>query len=262
MRRKAWPKEHYDYLREIASGRYNDEITELMNKKFETEYTEEQIRNAKARKRIRSNVPRRRPDPDAGLFTREQKEFVKNNVKGRTNQELADLINETFGLSVTAEQMNSYKANHGLRSGLDFRFKKGHVPANKGKKYPGQVNHTSFKKGHKPINYRPVGSERVNVDGYVEVKVADPNVWRLKQHVVWEQEYGPIPDGHCLIFLDGNKQNTSLDNLQLISRNQLARMNQMGLIQEDAELTKIGLIIADIHCKIGERKRKHGQKSQ
>lgn len=77
MRRSAWPKEHYDYLREIALGRYNDEITKMMNEKFGTEYTEEQIRNAKARKRIRSNVPRRRPDPDAGLFTREQKRFVK-----------------------------------------------------------------------------------------------------------------------------------------------------------------------------------------
>lgn len=193
------------------------------------------------------------------VYSRENKKgSSKNNVKGRTNQELAELINKTFGLSVTAEQMNSYKANHGLRSGLDFRFKKGHVPANKGKKYPGQVNRTSFKKGHKPINYRPVGSERVNVDGYVEVKVADPNVWRLKQHVVWEQENGPIPEGHCLVFLDGNKENTSLDNLQLITRNQLARMNQLNLFQREAELTKIGIIIADIHCRIGERKRDHG----
>ena len=34
---------------------------------------------------------------------------------------------------------------------------------------------TWFKKGHIPANYRPVGSERVNADGYIEVKVADPN---------------------------------------------------------------------------------------
>lgn len=32
----------------------------------------------------------------------------------------------------------------------------------------------------------------------------------------------------------------------------------MGLIQNDAELTKTGLIIADIHNKIGERKRLKG----
>lgn len=256
MRRKPWPKEHYDYLREIAAGRYNDEITKLMNEKFGTNYTENQIRNAKVRKGIQSGVPRRRPDPDAGLFTREQKEFIRQNVEGRTNQELADLVNEKFGLSITAQQMNTYKSNHGLRSGLDFRFKKGNIPANKGKKYPGRVNRTSFKKGQRPHNYKPIGSERIDRDGYVIVKVSDKGPWherwQHKHKVVWEKEFGPVPEGHVLLFADGNKQNITLDNLILISKKQLAILNKNKLIQNHADLTKAGILIADMILKIGE----------
>lgn len=46
------------------------------------------------------------------------------------------------------------------------------------------------------------------------------------------------------------------ENLLLVSRAQLARMNQKGLIQNDVELTKTGIIIADIYNKIGERKKR------
>jgi hypothetical protein len=32
-------------------------------------------------------------------------------------------------------------------------------------------------------------------------------------------------------------------------------MNKKHLIRDDAELTKVGVMIADIHLKIGERKK-------
>ena len=55
-----------------------------------------------------------------------------------------------------------------------------------------------------------------------------------------------------------NEKHTNFDpdNLILVSRKQLVRMNQRGLIHDDAELTKTGAIIADIYNKIGERKKK------
>jgi hypothetical protein len=95
----------------------------------------------------------------------------------------------------------------------------------------------------------------VSKDGYIEIKVADPRKWRLKHNVIWEEVNGKVPKGHCLIFLDGNKQNIALENLQLITRKQLVRLNQNHLISDNPELTKTGLIIADIHSKIGELKR-------
>lgn len=189
-------------------------------------------------------------------YSAEEKEFIKNNVKGRSNDELLKMFNDRFGLNLKKSQIAAFKKNNRLSSGLDGRFKPGHVPFNKGKK--GLIcggKETQFKKGQRALNYRPIGSERVSVDGYIEIKVADPGKWRMKHLVLWEEANGPIPKGHCLLFLDGNKLNVSLDNLQLITRSQLVRMNQNGLISTEADLTKTGVIVAEILSKIGERKR-------
>lgn len=64
------------------------------------------------------------------------------------------------------------------------------------------------------------------------------------------------PKGHVVIFADGNQQNVTIENLLLVSRRELAVMNKRGLIANSAELTKAGVMVADIYLKIGERKRK------
>lgn len=247
------------FIHENAQGRYNTEIAELFQAKFNIEISAGQIKSFKANHNIKSNVPRKRITGDEGLFSQEQKEFIENNVEGRPNKELADLVNAKFDLQITAKQMNTYKKNHGLVSGLDCRFQKGASPINKGTKglYNAGGNRTSFKKGQRPTNYMEVGSERINTDGYVEIKIADPNKWRGKHHILWEKVHGkPIPPGHVLIFGDGNRLNLEPENLILITRGQLAIMNKRGLIQKDAELTRTGVIMADIIKKIGERRRK------
>lgn len=255
-----YAKEQVEFIREIAPGRYNLEIADLFNEKFGTRITEGQMKSLKANHRIRSNVPKRRITDDYGLFTKEQKAFIKKNVLGISNSKLTYLVNLKFSLSITVKQMKTWKKNHGLSSGL--KGSEGVSPPNKGTKglYNVGGNRTSFKKGQKALNHKPVGTERIDRDGYILIKVSDEGPWhkrwRLKQVVIWEEAHGPIPKGHCLLFLDSNKLNTSLDNLQLITRKQLARLNQNHLIKDNAELTNTGIIIAEILNKIGERKRK------
>ncbi len=121
------------------------------------------------------------------------------------------------------------------------RFQKGATSANKGKKMPPELYAkcaaTMFKKGRPSLNKRPVGSERVNVDGYIEMKIQEPNKWALKHRLVWEHFHGPIPEGHNVQFKDGNKENCSLDNLYLISRaDQLKNENSlMARYPEDVQ---------------------------
>lgn len=261
MPRKIWTEEMYRYLREISPGRYNTEIAEMVNKKFGFDFTIEQIRNAKSRKKIKSCVSRHKPNPDEGMFNAEQKEFIKNNVKGLFNQELADLVNKKFKLSVTAEQIRIYKQNHNLISGINTQFKKGHKPWNKGMKGL-QIGgkETQFKKGQSPINYMPIGTERIDSKyGYTLVKVRDDGPlqgrWKHKHVVLWESVNGPVPAGYVVAFADQDKSNITLENLILVSRKQLALMNKNGYFQKNADLTKTGLVMADIHLKIGELKR-------
>lgn len=188
-------------------------------------------------------------------FTPEQIEFIKTNVVGNGRAELTTLFNNRFQMRLGKNQITAFVKNNKLNSGLDGRFKPGSIPFNKGKKGACGWEPTQFKKGNKPWNYKPVGTERVNCDGYVDVKIADPNKWRAKHVLIWEAANGQIPKGHALVFADGDKLHVSLDNLILVTRGQLARLNQNHLIQNDPELTKSGVIIADIITKCAERKK-------
>ena len=110
------------------------------------------------------------------------------------------------------------------------RFTKGHPSPNKGKKVSPEVyakmSRTMFKKGQQPVNHREVGSERVNVYGYIEIKVAEPNRWKLKHRVIWEQVNGAIPRGHNVQFKNHNPLDTRIENLYLISKaDQMAKEN-------------------------------------
>jgi hypothetical protein len=189
-------------------------------------------------------------------YSEEEIEYLTNNAAGINNTELTRMFNEHFNLNLTVSQIKGFKGNRKINSGLNGRFKKGNVPYNKGKKGVGGWEPTQFKKGNKPHNYMSVGSERVNGESYLEIKIADPNKWKSKHILVWEEHNGPVPKGYAVIFGDGNKRNFDPNNLILVSRKQLLTMNRNKLIQNDADLTRTGVIIADLHGKINEAKRK------
>ena len=186
------------------------------------------------------------------------KQFILDNYKGRYNQELADLFNQKFNTNITSRMIKSYKANNKLNSGLTGKFRKGQTPHNKGKKMPKEVyekvKHTMFAKGNVPPNHRPVGSERISKDGYIEVKVAEPNKWRLKQRVVYEEAKGKIPEGCSIIFLDGNKRNFDIDNLRCITRSELLYLNCNGLNNSN-EITETGILMARLDRTKNKKKQ-------
>lgn len=191
-------------------------------------------------------------------YTDEMKQFILDNYKGRYNQELADLFNQKFNTNITSRTIKSYKANNKLNSGLTGKFRKGQTPHNKGKKMPKEVyekvKHTMFAKGNVPPNHRPVGSERISKDGYIEVKVAEPNKWRLKQRVVYEEAKGEIPEGCPIIFLDGNKRNFDIDNLRCITRSELLYLNCNGLNNSN-EITETGILMARLDRTKNKKKQ-------
>ena len=194
----------------------------------------------------------------------EQKQFMVEFVPGHSYKEIAAEFSARFGVEYTTNQVRAYCKNHKLHTGRTGRFEKGHVPANKGKKVSPELYEkmkgTMFKAGQEPPNTLPVGTELELADGYVWVKVNDipkakKNVnWKQKQRLIYEQEYGPIPDGCIVTFLDGNNRNFDLDNLRAVTREQHSVLNKLGLRFTDKELTKVGIAIADM--KIAKRNRK------
>jgi hypothetical protein len=190
------------------------------------------------------------------FFSPEQSEYLRQHVKNISNSDLAVLMNNSFGLSLTRQQINTYKKNHNLRSGLDGRFQKGHIPANKNKKYPDMPHNTGmFTKGQKPHNHLPVGTELMKSDGYIWVKIKEPNKWRQKHVLLWEDVHGKKPRGMKLLFADGDRQNFDIDNIILVSSEEVLIMNRKSLIMQDRELTKSGVLLAKVYAKMSRRKR-------
>lgn len=189
-------------------------------------------------------------------YTEEQRSFIRENIKGTSRKEMTVLFNKRFGTDLKVSQITSFIKRNKLKNGRETKFENGQKAWNKGMKGLNCGGEKGwFKKGNIPHNYMPVGSERVNTIGYVDVKIADPNVWKAKHRIIWEEAIGPVPEGHVLIFGDGNRLNVSLNNLILVSRQQLNNLNRHGLIRNDIELTKTGIIIADLHQKISDRKK-------
>ncbi len=113
-------------------------------------------------------------------------------------------------------------------------FRKGLTPHNAGRSQQewlspaalARVRTTQFKAGQLPHNTKWDGYERINIEGYTEVRVALGR-FVLKHRLIWEQHHGPIPQGGVVVFVDGNKQNFDPANLQLISRTELIAGNSI-----------------------------------
>lgn len=138
-------------------------------------------------------------------------------------------------------------------SGKQHRYKKGEAPWNKGKYMRVSVA-TEFTKGQMPHNYRPVGSERITKDGYMERKIADPKKWKGVHIIVWEEVNGPVPPRHKILFKDNNKLNVSIDNLLCVSNEEVMKRNSIHRYP-----TEIVQAIKTI-SKLKKTIRNHGKK--
>ncbi len=199
-------------------------------------------------------------------FSAEEIAWLEAHVKGRSFQELTELFNAHFKSALAFSQVRAACHNRGFTTGRDTRFVPGQRPHNAGIKGWGAgaagkgSQATRFPKGHQPANYQPVGSERRTTPhrryGFyqIDVKIADPDVWKAKHLLVWEAEHGPVPPGHVLVFADQNRENCSLENLLLVTRGELARANQNHLIYKDADLTKSGVAVAKVMAQMHKRR--------
>jgi hypothetical protein len=173
-------------------------------------------------------------------YTPEEVQFVRDNLPGRPRAELLEMFNKRFGLSINKGQMDGLISRKKLRNSLPpHRFKPGH---------PG------FNQGHS------IGTEREKKD-FTEVKIGKGKYgWKFKHRLIWEAANGPVPDGHAVIFADGDKTNFDPDNLILVSPEENIVMIFNGLITPDRDLTKAGKAVAALKLLIADRERKIGKR--
>lgn len=190
------------------------------------------------------------------IFSDEHVAFIRENAKGLRNEELFKRFNEHFGTSFTLKQITNLKKENRIRSDVDTKFKKGHIPKTKGqrmtKKQYEKYKEAMFIRGAVALRDCPIGTER-KVTGTVLVKV-DDETWRFKHHLIWEKHHGEIPEGHVIMFADRNRNNFDIDNLLCVSKREQAVLNKFYKVHEDAELTKTSVLLTKLRLKSNERK--------
>lgn len=152
----------------------------------------------------------------------------------------ARFVAEFGRADVALINLHSLRKRKGWLTGRTGQFEPGQVSWNKGKKCAeGQggrhpnARRTQFKGGVRQgvavKLYQPIGTEKMRRDGYLYRKVNDgmpfQRRWRAVHLVRWEAINGPLPKGHCLKCLDGDKLNTDPSNWLLVSRGMLSRLN-------------------------------------
>lgn len=166
-------------------------------------------------------------------WTDDEEQYLVAHYATTSNAELAAALGKKNADRVMAKasllglkKSSEFLSEQSKNKGQGGQFKKGLIPHNKGKKLSQETKEklkpTMFKRGNRPHNAQPVGTE--TKDGYVWVKIAEPSEWKLKHHVAYGE---PVPTGHKVIFLDGNKYNFERGNLQLVSNAELMNRNTM-----------------------------------
>lgn len=214
------------------------------------------------------------------FWTPEELSLVRELYPVRATREVAAILQRSersiyeaaskLGITKSASFLDSPESGR-LRKGetrpgcVATQFRPGHAPANKGLRRPGwapgRMGETQFQKGTRSgiaaRNWMPIGTVRVDDEGYQRIKVREAvhgveatgfgnsKVWPLLQRHVWAECYGPIPENHVIAFKDRDRTNCAIENLECVSRAEMAYRNRMWgrLPQELAEAIQMNGVL-------------------
>ena len=172
---------------------------------------------------------------------------------------------------ITLSNLAALCKRKGWLTGRTGRFEPEQIPHNKGRPMPFHPNSakTRFRKGNAPANRKPLWSERIGKEGYVEIKVPVSNPYTghstrymHKHRWRWEQANGPLPRGMVLKCLDGDRHNTDPSNWEAIPRAMLPRLN--GRFGRDydsapAEMKPTIMAVAKLEYGVRQARERRGR---
>lgn len=260
-----YPKEVHAYIREHEKDLPLDKMAEDLNARFGTEFTYRKLKSYYQNHKLHVGA---RKECKRELWTPDAVQIVEEYIEGRTHQAMAELLTEKTGRTYTAKQVLAYCKRYHLHNGFTGHFEKGRPSRNKGLTWDEIMSPeaqqrsraTCFKVGDLPHNYAPVGSISRTTDGFLIRKVKDTGKqherWEFVHRLVYEENFGTIPEGCIIIFKDGNRENCSPENLMLVTMQENAVMNKHGYRSTDPNLTEVGLAVTKVKIAITQKRRR------
>ncbi|MCG9780460.1 HNH endonuclease [Photobacterium damselae] len=235
-------------------------LTVAFNRHFGVNKTPAQVKATLKNYRIKNG--RKQGELTKGInreYSEEMIQFLSDHYPKAPVTNWLDTFNQTFATNKNKGAITGACKRFGIKSGRNGRFEHGHVSHNKGKSCPlrGRAKETAFggvRSNPTSDNKKPIGSTRVcSKEGYLIIKVAEPNIWRHAHVVIWENKHGKKPKDHVIRFYDNSPEKIkapTLDNLFMVSRSVHARLTQMKLSDIPMEHKETVILIAKIEQQI------------
>ncbi|WP_286237942.1 HNH endonuclease signature motif containing protein [Neptuniibacter halophilus] len=271
MKKRAYTKEELEYLEAGYKEHGIPELTMMFNETFDTDKTEGQIRGILKRYGFRcGRSPGDLLKQRYKLMTSEQAQWLRDHYLHLSRKEICSAFNENFGTNLKLSQIIGFLKNNKIKSGRTGHWgtKPGWNAGTAGKGIC-KPNSGSFKPGSEPVNKKPLYTERINRDGYVEIKIPqnDPYTGRATRYLakhrwVYEQHHGEIPKGKTVVFKDGDRRNFDPENLVAITRRQLSLLNIRDYFNAPNELKGAIWALVVLEAKTIGLELSDGSKSQ
>ena len=250
------------WLRVFYPGRPLEETARMLCEASGRRVTKSQLQCANKRYRFgKASMPNVVNRKSRRMYSDEMLAWLKRNYPLHSRAETARLFKREFGRELTVNQLKAANRHYGF--GTAALPPGGHPGARATQFKPGGRG------GQKRGRDAPLYAERVNADGYIEIKVPVPHKspcmvsrgwnqetsWMSKARWVWIQEEGEIPAGHAVIFVDGDRSNCDIGNLACVSRTVLRILNAPALLKlggKEAYATRVR--IAQLKGAISQRK--------
>lgn len=247
-------KNHGKYTHEMVEflvTNYNtvklDDLTNMFNEKFNTDFTKSALWH-KLDRCLNSKYDRTREYTPRVKWTKELENFLKVNYNDHTYKEVSEMLNEKFNIKTTPSSIEHKVSRLGLRKSkeaMQKSFKKK------------RLSRFHFKKGQAPATKKPIGYETVRNDGFIWIKVAEPNVFEQKHRYIYRYHYGKIPEGANIVFLNGNRHDFRIENLVAMSNAELAHFVGTRIeTNNNDDIAKIKLAIAKVKETVFRKERR------
>lgn len=233
---RRYTQEELDYLNDGIKKMPLAELVDSFNEKFGRNKSQTTIQSTMNNYGFRRGKKRiQLPGQRFKGYTEEQIEFVRRAYleDGLSGPEVAKAFNRKF---------DDNRSDHAIS---------------------GMIQRRGFRRSRKLERVLNIGDETLcRSTGYITVKTEGPahnmktkRNYRYKHLVVWEAYNGPVPDGHVVRFLDGNKQNCSIENLGLFSRSESVYMNLLDYNEVVAEARETVILLAKLKARTMELSR-------
>lgn len=275
----SYPPEVHAFVKENCTKMRDAALAEACNKALGTNFTPARMKAFRGNHGYRNGLPNHMTKEEymEKAYPRGMYAYIRDNSWGVSSKEMAEKVNEIFGTDFTPGMIKQFRQRHGIKSGVTGWFRKGRSPGNKGKKleeYLGperaakvkeRLRATMFKKGDRPMNEMPVGTITVNSEGYKirkrQMEGTQWERWEPLHRAVWEEHNGPIPEGMCITFKDGDRLNCDISNLMMVSRGEMAvsalhqggRICTPGVPLQEAQVALARLKIAAYRARTGNK---------